>query len=95
MASNLIVKMFLGKPFVTDDARIKNWLEQEKNQNHDTFEKAFPGFIACCRKAIKELEGDKVQVARLEYIRGKITALPSRDSNHDPSEAFIYLLENT
>jgi hypothetical protein len=94
MAGNgLTVKMLLGKPFVTDDLRFKKWLEEEKIQTPDTFEKAFPGFLACCRKVIKELEQDKVPVARLEYIKGKITAHASKEFHHLPSEAFIFILE--
>lgn len=96
MAHNgLVVKLFLGKPFVTDDARIKEWLEKEKLQSHDTFEKAFPGFIACCHKAIRELEKDRVPVARIEYIKGKITAYTQKEFAHAPSEAFIFLMERT
>jgi len=96
MAHNgLVVKMFLGRPFVTDDVRIKEWLEKEKLQTHDTFEKVFPGFIACCRKACRELEKDNVPVARLEYIKGKISAHPPKEFARAPSEAFIFLMEKT
>ena len=96
MAGNgLVVKMFMGRPFVTDDVRIKKWLETEKLQTFDTFERTFPGFIACCRKAIKELERDNVQVARLEYIKGKISAHPPKGDTHPPSETFIFLMEKS
>lgn len=94
-ANSLVVKLFLGVPFVTDDVRLKKWLEDEKLQTHDTFEKNFPGFITCCRRAIKELEKDHVHVHRLEYIKGKIVAYPPKGDTHPPSETFIFLLENS
>ena len=91
---NLKVFRFLGVPFVTDEPRLIDWIDGPNlPKNHDQFERAFPGFIVCCHRAIREIEKDRLRVGRLEYLNGKIVAYPEQGFNHPPSEAFIFLIE--
>lgn len=85
---------FLGVPFVTDNEKMIAWIEGNQDKSFIEFEKQFPGFIACCRKAINELQRDRVEVHRLQYIKGKLEAHPPRNIIHPPSESFIYFVED-
>lgn len=87
--------LFLGVPFVTDEQKMIEWIDSpDLPKNHERFEKAFPGFIAICRKAIKQVEGAKYRaIGRLQYLKGIVQAFPSKDRPEDkPSDPFHYYI---
>jgi hypothetical protein len=83
--------LFLGVPFVTDEQKMIDWIESpEVPKNHEKFEKSFPGFIAVCRKAIKEVANP---IGRLQYLKGIVQAFPRKDRPEgQPSVPFHYYI---